>query len=110
MTPIENTFERIEIFTADGVFLKQSVFPKSGMVIPQHAHVFDHTTMVACGSVDVYRDSEPPIRLEAPTGILIKKGIKHTFVTLESNTVVWCIHNGLHPEVAKVLEEHELEF
>jgi quercetin dioxygenase-like cupin family protein len=98
----------VEINTADGVFIKQMVIPDHGTIVPQHSHQWDHTSMVASGSVAVWKGREFLGIFEAPTGIFIKAGIKHTFQSLEDNTIIYCIHN-LHGEQAvRVLEEHDL--
>jgi 3-dehydroquinate synthase class II len=42
---------------------------------------------------------------KAPVPIHIKAGIKHTFLSLEPNTIVYCIHATGGDEV-EVLDEH----
>ncbi len=110
MVPIALDQTGTEIHTADGVFLKQYVFPYVGMIVPQHAHRYDHTTMIVQGAVRVHCADRDPQEVHAPTGLLIRAGVKHTFETLEPQTVIWCIHNEMHPDVAAVVEENSLEF
>lgn len=111
LTPIAIDQSGIEIHTADGIYLKQYAFPAAGTVAPQHAHKYDHTTMVVSGAIWVETEDGAPAKLcRAPSGLLIKRGVKHKFTTMADNTVLWCIHNAMHPDVAAVLAEHELEF
>lgn len=98
----------VEIYTTDGVFIKQMVIGRRGTVVPQHAHAWDHTSMLAFGSVAVWRDGIFDRVYEAPSAIFIRAGVKHTFHSLIDNTIIYCIHN-LHGEQAvKILEEHQL--
>jgi quercetin dioxygenase-like cupin family protein len=98
----------VEIHTADGVFIKQMVIRSYGTIVPQHAHVWDHTSMLAAGSVAVWREGQFDRTYDAPAAIFIKAGVKHLFQSLMPNTIIYCIHN-LHGEQAvKILEEHQL--
>lgn len=98
----------VEIHMADDVFIKQMLIAKADTFIPQHSHVYDHTSMLAVGSVRVWEDGVLRGDFTAPTGLLIKAGIKHTFQALVDNTVVYCIHNTSRSDVVEVLEEHHL--
>ena len=98
----------VEIYTVDGMFIKQMVIPKTGTLVPTHAHAWDHVSMLAIGAVKIWRDGVGGEIVHAPTGIFIKAGVKHAFLALEDNTIIFCVHN-LHSEAAvKVLEEHDL--
>jgi len=110
MKPVPIAQDGYEVTTADGVWIKQYVFPLAGMIAPQHAHAWSHTTMLAKGAIYVWRDGVLDRRYDAPCAIYIPAGVKHTFQTIKNDTMVFCIHNALHPEVAAVLEKHELEF
>jgi quercetin dioxygenase-like cupin family protein len=98
----------IEIHIADDVFVKQSVVAKAGTILPQHAHRYDHLSMIAVGSVRVWEDGRLKGEFKAPTGVHIRAGVKHTFQTLEDGTVIYCVHNAAHAEVAEIVEEHHL--
>ncbi len=87
---------KVEIHMADGIFIKQIWVRNSRTFVPQHVHAYDHTTMIARGSVYVWTDGKLDRRYEAPTGLLIKAGIAHTFLTLEDDTVLYCIHQEAH--------------
>lgn len=98
-----------EIHEADGVYIRQINVPMSGTALPQHAHVWDHLTMLAAGRVAVWKDGVYDQAYDAPTGIFIKAGAKHSFVTLQDNTVLYCIHAMHGEDKAAVLAEHDLE-
>lgn len=98
----------IEMFTADDVFVKQLFVRKAGTIIPQHSHMYDHTTMLATGRVLVWADAELLGEFIAPTGIYIKANVKHKFHVLEDNTLLYCIHNVNKEKEVKILAEHQL--
>lgn len=98
----------VEFHTADGLFIKQMFIAKAGTLIPQHSHAWDHTSMLATGSVRLWADGVRVGDFQAPTGILIKAGVKHLFQSLEDGTTVYCIHNLHGEEAVKVLAEHQL--
>lgn len=83
----------VEIKMADGIFIKQMLIARSGTFIPQHVHPYDHTSMLAVGSVRLWKDGVLDGDYTAPTGILITAGIAHMFMALSDNTIVYCIHN-----------------
>jgi quercetin dioxygenase-like cupin family protein len=97
----------VEIKMADGIFIKQIFLKKKNTYVPQHSHKYDHTSMLAVGSIAVWEGEIFSGEYSAPTGILIKAGIKHTFKTLEDNTLIYCIHNISRGEV-EILEENHL--
>jgi hypothetical protein len=99
----------IEVHSADGVWLKQTLVPRAGTVLPQHTHLWDHLTMIAVGSVLLWKDGVLDGRYDAPSGITIRAGVAHEVQTLTDNTVLWCIH-GLHSEEAQqVLRQYDLD-
>jgi hypothetical protein len=102
-------YAHTEIHTADGVWIKSMVIPRAMTVLPQHAHVHDHTTLVTNGSVRVWQDGKELGDFEAPAGIFIRAGVKHLFVTLEDGTVIYCIHNIARSGVVEIAEEHQVE-
>lgn len=94
-----------EIHTVDGVFIKQMHLPVAGMLVPQHSHTHAHMSMLAHGAVRVGIEGEPAGDFHAPCGIFIAAGKKHLFESLEPDTVLYCIHNLAHMEIA---EEYQL--
>lgn len=84
--------DSVEFHTADGVFIKQTHIRNHSTILPQHAHTHDHTTAVAAGSVFLWKDGKLDRQYAAPSMILIRAGVWHTFMTLEDDTVLYCIH------------------
>lgn len=87
-----------EYVTENGAFVKEMDMAEAGMIIPQHAHAYEHISYVAMGSVmfegDVYR---------APHAIVVPANKKHTFQSLEPSLVL-CIH-ATKPEITA---EHQI--
>lgn len=77
-----------EYTSSDGVFFKEMRVQYAGTQIPQHSHEYDHTSYLVRGSVEV----EGKIYW-APSPIFIPARKKHTFLTLEDDTMVLCVHN-----------------
>lgn len=75
----------------DNVFVKLHHFVKVGDTHEGHAHVFDHITLLASGSVLMKHDKGEQT-YKAPHLIVTPKGIMHQFTALEPNTVFCCIH------------------
>lgn len=94
--------------TVDGVFIKSMDVRQANIIIPQHAHRYDHTTMVARGSVRVWIEDELLGDFAAPAPIFIKRRAMHTFLTLEANTLLYCIHNSSRLGSIEVVAEHQL--
>ena len=99
----------VDFHTADGVFIKSIMGFKRDDVIPQHIHAYDHTTFVAVGGIGVFKDNVYDRPYRAPAAILIKAGVKHTFLVLEDDTLLLCIHNLKGEKAVKVLAEHEID-
>lgn len=100
--------ENIEFCTADGVFIKQIHLPTAGSIVPQHAHQFSHHSMLARGSIKAWADGIELGEFKAPYALYIKAGVKHTFLTLEPDTIIYCIHNLHGKEGVEVVEHHEI--
>lgn len=77
---------------ADGIFVKQMYIPKANTIVFQHSHVYDHLTMVARGALDVFLNGNHLGEFRAPTSIMIRANASHRFVSLEDDTVAYCIH------------------
>lgn len=108
VTPAKEQPYGVEIRSTDDIFVKQMVIPKSGTIVPQHSHAYDHLSMLAVGSVRVWEDGEDKGVVKAPAGITIKSGVKHTFMSLEDNTIIYCIHNIARSGDVEILEEHQI--
>jgi hypothetical protein len=95
----------------DEIFVKVMAFPKAGAIVPQHAHVYDHISLIAAGSVRAWKDGAFFGEFMAPCGVTIEARAKHTFETLADGTVIACIHNVRSAEGAiEIAEEHQLNF
>jgi quercetin dioxygenase-like cupin family protein len=81
-----------EFRTPDNIFIKEMNLKTAGMVVRQHSHKYGHTTLLASGSVRAWRDGESLGDFVAPTQIYIPAHTKHAFVSLEPNTLAYCIH------------------
>jgi quercetin dioxygenase-like cupin family protein len=92
--------------TADNVFIKQMFIKEKGTFIPQHSHRYDHTSMLATGSVRVWMDGQLVGDLTAPCPIFIEAFKKHTFMSLEPNTLLYCIHNVTRGREVEIHLEH----
>lgn len=93
---------------ADGVFAKTMVIHKAGTLIPQHAHRYDHVSVLVRGSVRLWRDGVLYGDAVAPVGITIEAEVKHLFQSLEDDTIVLCVHDIRDGEGVEIAEEHHL--
>ena len=98
-----------EFFGVDGIFIKQMPLPRVGMAVPQHAHTYDHYTLLAAGGLSVWVDGVKIGDYEAPKPIFIKAGTKHLLISTQPNTIAYCIHNLHDEDAVDIKSEHELE-
>ena len=105
---VEQPADDVEFIQADDVFIKQMHIKKAGTLIPQHSHRYDHSSMLAVGSMRVWCDGQYVGDFSAPHPLFIEAGTKHMFLALEDDTVVYCIHNLSRSDVVEVLEENNL--
>ena len=99
----------VDFQTCDGMWIKQISVPVAGTILPQHVHKYDHTTLLARGSVILYSGTEMEL-FRAPAIMLIRAGVPHEFQTKEPDTLLYCLHN-LHGEAAiALLREHDVAF
>lgn len=73
------------------LFSKQMYFRNKGDVEDGHAHLFDHLTLLAYGSLRVTVEGVSR-DFTAPQMIYIQAGKHHEIVALEDKTVAYCIH------------------
>lgn len=76
----------------DGIMTKVIHLKSANTYIPQHSHKYDHSTVLAAGSVRGWKDGELLGDFTGAQPIFIEAGHQHTFMSLEDNTVVLCIH------------------
>ena len=96
----------VEIKLCPGLFVKQMLIGKANQYVPQHSHAHAHLSMIAAGAVFVWKDGAPLGRFDAPRGIVIEPGCKHTFAAMVDNTIVYCIHRVGADGEPEVLAEH----
>ena len=75
----------------DNVFVKMYQFSNVGDTEQGHAHVFDHITLLAVGSLTMKHDNGEQDFI-APHLIVTPKGVVHQFIAKEPNTIFCCIH------------------
>lgn len=99
----------LEWITEDNVFLKLMILSEAGMIVPQHSHTYDHTSLLLQGSVEILIDGVSRGVYKAPAPLSIQAGIKHSFVSLEPDTRVLCVHRlEFHETYPSIQEEHNL--
>lgn len=108
MKPAEQQPISTEIRLADGVFMKTMVIQKAGTAVPQHAHSFDHVSVLVRGSVKIEREGRPDLICLVPTGITILARVKHLFTALEDDTIILCVHDIGTAEGVAIAEEHHI--
>jgi quercetin dioxygenase-like cupin family protein len=81
----------IDIKIVDNVFVKMMHLPSIGDTHGGHAHVFDHITLLATGSVDMVSDKGTN-HFTAPHLIVTPKGITHEFIATTNDVLLCCIH------------------
>lgn len=72
-----------------GVYAKETIIPAGGKLI-QHAHTYDHLSILAKGVVELVVDGESRV-VHAPACLTIAAG-KHHGVKSLTDTVWYCIH------------------
>jgi len=96
----------VEFTIQDEIFIKQMFLKDAGMYVPQHSHSYEHASMLAHGSVRVWQDGVEIGDFKAAIPINIPAGSKHTFMSLEPNTVVYCIHRTDRCGHVEIESEH----
>lgn len=97
-----------EYTAADGIFVKEMTIPRSGTLVPQHSHEYDHTSFLATGSIRAWADGVLLGEFTAPYPLFVKAGVKHSFLSLQDNSLILCLHNILRTGAVEVREEHNL--
>lgn len=81
-----------------GVFAKRHVIPQAGTYIPQHAHAYDHLSLLTVGGLRAWSNGDLLGDFIAPAEIRIPAHTKHTFLALADGTTFYCIHSVDHFE------------
>lgn len=93
----------VEWYIDDRIFIKQMLMVKPFTYVPKHSHNYDHCSMLAAGSVRVWHGDKLVGDFKAPLPLTVKAGVLHTYMSLEPNTLVYCIHPTVGDEV-EILE------
>jgi hypothetical protein len=78
-------------------------------IVPQHVHAYAHHTLLAHGSVRLFKDKHWWADYNAPKLITIESNVEHWFQSLEEDTVICCIHNTHGLEEADIVREGRIE-
>jgi len=107
---VAHPFQPIETDLAltDDIFVKSHLIPKAKTYLPQHVHTFSHVSVIAAGSVRLWEDDTDRGLFKAPATVTIRANLPHTFLTLEDNTVILCIHNVSRTGDIEVARENNL--
>lgn len=92
---------------SDGIFIKQMYLRHAGTLVPQHAHVYPHTTMLAQGRMRVWKEGVLLGDFVAPAPIFIEAQVKHALMSLEDHTLAYCIHNVSRTGQVEIHAEHQ---
>ncbi len=88
----------------DGLFIKQMYLKDAGTMIPQHAHAYAHTSMLAKGRIHAWAEGVDLGEFTAPYPLYIPARVKHTFMSLENDTIIYCIHRS----EPVIVSEHQI--
>lgn len=80
----------IRHYFAGGLYTKETIIPANKCLV-QHAHKFDHLSVLAKGSVELIVDGKKSI-MHAPCCLTIEAG-KHHGVRSLTDVVWYCIHS-----------------
>jgi len=110
MKRAEHQPEQVECAIYAGLFVKTWAVQDAGTLLPQHAHEFDHLTLVIRGKVRAWRDGELLGTFRAGAMIRIPANALHQFLTMEPDCMLACIHNVDHIEGDEpaVAQEHHI--
>jgi quercetin dioxygenase-like cupin family protein len=81
----------IKIGCVANLYSRMMHFEKEGDKELGHTHQFNHLTLLASGSLKVIANGKETV-FKAPNMIYIHKNIVHELISLEDNTVAYCIH------------------
>lgn len=98
-----------EKIAADGVFIKEVNLPTQYSIVPQHAHAYEHTTLVASGKLMVFDETGKHAVYEAPSAVYIPAGVKHMLMSLVADTVAYCIHNISRHGTVDIADENSID-
>lgn len=83
-----------------GLYFRSVLLPK-GTWIPQHAHDHDHATYCGSGKADMFVEGKFQRSVSAGQAVAIEAGKAHSFLALEDDTRLACVHDVESAESAK---------
>lgn len=98
----------ISFSCVDDIFIKVMYVKDANTIIPQHSHKYDHTSMLAIGSVEIWANGKSIGQFKAPAAIPIRAHVKHRFLTLVPHTTIYCIHNVSRTGEVDIESEHQI--
>jgi mannose-6-phosphate isomerase-like protein (cupin superfamily) len=98
-----------EIAIYGGIYVKTHTVADAGTLLPQHAHVYSHISMIVSGSVQVWCGDEDMGDYHAPAMVKIAAHKLHKFQTLTPGVVIACIHSVGEADAVLVAQEHVVE-
>lgn len=84
-------FPNTKISCVSNLWVRQMHFVKAGDQNEGHQHNYDHTTLLAKGSVEVDVEGQKTV-FKAPHMIYIVAGKSHYLTALEDDTIAYCVH------------------
>lgn len=88
-----------------GIFAKRHVLPVAGTYVPQHAHAYDHLSVITAGGMRAWCDGALLGDFYAPHELRIGAHTKHVFMSLADATSFYCLHSV---DAFEESEQHEL--
>jgi hypothetical protein len=93
----------------DDIYTRVIYLEYKDFVVPQHIHTYEHTTLLAHGSVRLYKNRQWFADYHAPKLIKVEANTEHYFQSLEDHTVICCIHNTHGMDDVSIEREGKLE-
>jgi len=87
---MDKAYPETAINAVANLYTRMMHFTNKGDTEPGHAHVYDHLTLLAKGSIKVTVNGEAT-EFTAPHSIYIQKNKQHELVALEDDTLAFCI-------------------
>jgi quercetin dioxygenase-like cupin family protein len=91
------------------LWTRQMYFAKAGDANEGHVHNYDHTTLLAYGSVRVHVDGKTT-DFKAPQMIYIQAGKSHFIEALEDGTVAYCVHALRNKDTEDIIDPSQVPF
>lgn len=82
-------------------------FAKAGDANEGHVHNYDHTTLLAYGSVRVHVNGQTT-DFKAPQMIYIQAGKSHFIEALEDGTVAYCVHALRNKDTEDIIDSSQI--